>query len=142
MLIKEIMNRSVRTITENETVKEAAKKMSEPGIGCLIVTRDGNLAGIVTERDIIRKVVAKSLDVSKTKVRDVMSRNVIMIDPDTDIEDAVDVMMEKKIKKLPVVKDDKLIGIVTATDICAIEPKLAERLSSLIVLGKKKLIAG
>lgn len=143
MLVKEIMITDVKTITPNSTVQEAAKKMSDFCIGCLIVVDKGKLAGIVTERDMIRKLMAKGKSPAKTPIKSIMTKDVIMIAPDTDIEEASEVMIDKRIKKLPVLEKDNLIGIITAMDIVAAQPKLIEQISELFIIpGKKKAVAG
>jgi len=143
MQANEIMNTDVKTVEPKSTVQDAARKMEEFGIGSLLAVKGGKLVGIVTERDLLNKVVAKAMDSSKLKVSDIMEREVIMIGPETDVEDACEIMVEKKVKKLPVIKDDGLIGIVTATDIVSAQPKLMEQLGKILLLpGKKKLIAG
>lgn len=143
MLVRDIMNRDVKTIEPGESVQSAAAKMSRHSIGSLIVIKNGSLQGIITERDILSKVVAKSLDAASTKVSDVMTKSVVMISPDRDIEDAAEVMIEKGIKKLPVIKGDKLIGIVTSMDIVVAQPKLMEQMAVLFLMSKgKKAVAG
>lgn len=118
MKIKEIM-RPARTITQDETVKEAAKEMNEHRIGSLIVLNDSKgLAGIITERDILEKVTAENKLPSSVNVCQIMTKKLITIEPDAKIDDAVYLMMKHKIKKLPVVGEkDDLLGIVTSTDL-------------------------
>lgn len=143
MQVKEIMNTDVKTTVPEATVQEAAKKMDEFKIGSLIVVTKGKLAGIITERDLLSKVVAEAKDSSKIEVSDVMTKEVIMISPEIEVEEASEVMMEKKVKKLPVIENDNLVGIVTATDIVTAQPKLMEQLSELLLIpGRKKMIAG
>jgi len=143
MQVKDIMKTDVKTIEPDDTVQEAARRMNENGIGSLIVTDKDSLRGIVTDRDILVKVVINADDASKVLVKDVMTKDVVLINPDISVEDASEVMIEKNIKKLPVVEDDSLIGIVTATDIVASQPKLMEQLSRLLLIpGKRKKIAG
>ncbi|MBI4176274.1 MAG: CBS domain-containing protein [Candidatus Aenigmarchaeota archaeon] len=142
MLVKKIMTRDVQTIEPGTTVREAAEKMAKFSIGCLLVVSGGRLAGIVTESDILRKVVAEGLDGEKTKVRTIMTKEVIYIDPKTDVEDAADIMLENGIKKLPVVDGHTLVGIVTVTDMCRVEPKMVEKVYRLLFGDEKKLEAG
>jgi CBS domain-containing protein len=143
MQVKEIMITEVKTISISSTIKDAAQKMTENRIGSLVAVTDSKLAGILTERDILSKVVALSKQSAKMKVKDVMTKEVVMIDPEKDIMDAAEVMMEKRIKKLPVVIKNQLVGIVTAWDICMAEPKLIEQIGELIQLSdKKKMVAG
>ncbi|MBM3304309.1 MAG: CBS domain-containing protein, partial [Candidatus Aenigmarchaeota archaeon] len=102
MLVRDVMNKDVKTIEPDSTVQEAAAKMARYSIGSLIVIRGGSLQGIITERDIMSKAVAKALDPSETKVSDIMTKEVVMIAPERDVADAAEVMIERGIKKLPV----------------------------------------
>lgn len=142
MLVKEIMNTDVKTIGPDATIQEAAKRMDELNIGCFVVTENDHMAGIITERDLLKKVVAKAKDSSRLKVKDVMVKRVIMIDPEADVSDAVDVMNQHGIKKLPVLHGSNLVGIITATDIVNAQPKMIESLSELFVFKKKHSVAG
>jgi CBS domain-containing protein len=141
--VKDIMNTDVKTIKPDESVQRAAEIMKEFRIGSLIVIAGTKLVGIATERDILNGVVAEDKLPSEVKVEDIMTREVIMVSPEMDIEEAVDLMMEKKIKKLPVVFNEKLIGIVTVTDIITAEPKMLKQLGTLMLFAKaKKPVAG
>jgi CBS domain-containing protein len=133
MLVRHVMNRKVVTAKLNTTLREAAAVMSKLNIGSLIIVEDEKISGIITSTDIL-KAIANGKDAETTLVEEVMSKPVIVIDPDKKVEEAVNIMLEHKIKKLPVVEEDKLIGIITASDIIAIEPKLIENIASLISL--------
>lgn len=115
MRVKEIMKKAV-TIAGDKTLKEAAKLMVDRGIGCLVVIADGNLIGIVTERDVLKKV-SDDVDSLKKTVIEIMSKDVISIEPDAHIDDAAKIMNKHKIKKLPVCKEGKLLGLITSTDL-------------------------
>jgi CBS domain-containing protein len=142
MIVKDIMNTEVKTINGNASVQEAAEEMKKFRIGSLVVVKNSKLTGILTERDILDKVVAEASDASKIKVKDVMTTEVVMVSPDKDIGEAAELMMEKNIKKLPVIEGNRLVGIVTATDLCSAEPKIIEQLGALMLLPKKKAVAG
>lgn len=117
-IIEQKMKKDVVKIRWNKSVRYAGQILKAVDIGCIIVVDEkDNLAGILTERDIVQKVVAKGLDPDKTQVKDIMSRDVITVDKQKSIEDAVRIMDQKKIKKLPVIDNGKLIGIVTMTDL-------------------------
>ena len=120
MVLKDVMITDVVQVPRNQTVREASNIMKSKGIGCIVVTDKGKILGIVTERDIIHKVVAPNHDASKTLIEDLMTPNVISLDGSRPVEDAVDLMEQKKIKKLPIVEGDKLVGIVTMTDMIRI----------------------
>jgi CBS domain-containing protein len=113
--VKDIMTKEVTTIGSDKSVFEAAELMSEKGLGCVIVVIKASPVGIITERDIVRRIVAKraSLDV---KVTEVMSKTLITVDPDTSLKDAARIMSTNKIRRLPVLKNNKLVGIVVASD--------------------------
>lgn len=142
MLVKEAMTKKVIIINPDTTIKDAAKIMSQYRVGSIVVLENEKLVGIITELDIIWKVVASELDPKITLVRDVMSKNVVTINADQTLEDATDVMVENKIKKLPVIEGNKIIGIITATDIISIQPKLIESLAKLMLFEEKKSVAG
>jgi CBS domain-containing protein len=126
MKIKEIM-KDVRTISPDETVKEAADLMNRHSIGSLVVVDSKKkLVGIVTERDILQKVTAQNKLAGKVLVEDIMSNKLITIDANELLDDAVYLMIKHKIKKLPVIENDELVGIVTATDIVANSSEVGE----------------
>jgi CBS domain-containing protein len=142
MLVKDAMTKRVIVIKPDLTVKEAAKIMTEHRVGSLVVMENDKLAGIITELDIIWKVVAGDLNPNETLVKDIMTKEVITIRSDQTLEDATHLMVEKKIKKLPVMEDDKLVGIITATDLISVQPKLIEALAKLMLFREKKPVAG
>jgi CBS domain-containing protein len=113
--VKEIMTKDVVTVESNKTVFEAAELMAEKGLGCLIVVIKAFPVGIITERDIVRRIVAKrsSLD---AKVSEVMTKTLITVEPDTSLKEAARVMSTNKIHRLPVLNQNKLVGIVAASD--------------------------
>jgi CBS domain-containing protein len=143
MLVREAMNKGVKTISPNISVKDAAVIMVQNDIGGLIVVDNEKLVGIVTDRDILVKVVAKAKDVTKVTIGEIMTKEVIVIEPDLEIEKAAEVMVENKIKKLPVIENKTLIGILTSTDIITAEPKIVEQIEGFVLLTKnKKPVAG
>lgn len=133
MLVKDVMKREVIAINPDISIREASKVMSQHNIGSLLVLEDEKLVGILTERDVLN-LVAKGENLDEVKVKDVMSRDVITIESDKKIEDAVDLMLKHKIKKLPVMESGKIVGIITTSDIIVAEPKLIEAIASLISL--------
>ena len=131
MLVRQVMNRDVVVAKPDISLKHACEVMYNFHIGCLIISDDKKINGIVTNSDVI-KAVANGREPDKTLIDTIMTKNVITVDPDKDIEDAAKLMTENKIKKLPVVDNDKLVGIITASDIVSLEPKLLDNLESLI----------
>lgn len=131
--VEDVMVREVITIDENATVKEAVEVMNKFEIGCVIAVKKGKAVGIITERDLLRRVIAETLDANKTKVNQVMSSPLVVVEPSTDLEEAVKLMFQMKIKKLPVVQDKRLVGLVSLTDIARFQPRVIEVLKKLAV---------
>ena len=127
MLVKEIMNTHVITVDENDTILAAAKKYKNHKIGSVVVTQHEHVSGIITERDLIERALCKHLDVTRAKAKDIMSTPIITTHPLANIETAITLMKKHSIKKLPVVKDNQLIGIITITDIAHARPDLSQR---------------
>jgi len=114
--VKDIMTKNVITIDVGKTVFEAAQLMSEKSIGCLVVTDGGVPTGIVTERDFVKRIVAQHASFS-VKVAEIMSRSLVTVDPDASVKEAARLMSDNKIRRLPVLKGNKLVGIIVATDL-------------------------
>ena len=131
MMLKDVMNRNVIVASPSSTLKEAATIMYKKHIGSLVIVENESIVGIITTSDII-KAVANGVDLENTKVEDVMSRNVTTIEDDKTVEVAFNLMMEKNIKRVPVTKDGKLVGLITASDIITVEPKLIQGIAKLI----------
>lgn len=133
MQVRDVMNKNVIVGKKELTVKEASEVMSKMHIGSLIITEDQKILGILTSTDILKSIASeKKLDI--TLVEEIMTKNVLTVDPEANVEAAVDIMMKNKIKKLPVVSEDKIVGIVTASDIIVVEPKLISVIASLVSL--------
>jgi len=114
--IREIMSKRVVTIDEGKSAIEAARLMTEKGIGSLMVTKEGKIIGIITERDLVVRVLAKGVDPRTTKVEEVMTKPIITSTPDTPIADVIKLMSRYKIRRVPIVENETLVGIVTAYD--------------------------
>ena len=115
--VSNIMTKAVVTIDENRTALEAARLMSERHISSLIVIKDGMPQGILTERDFIKKVCAKELHISQVKIANIMSKIRTYAEPDTPIEVAVQRMVNQRIRRLPIMQEGQVVGIVTVTDL-------------------------
>ena len=130
--VKDVMVTDLVTIKAGVSVKKAVKVMNDFEIGCLIVVEKGQAVGIVTERDILKRVVVEGRDPEKTLVGEVMSKPLIVTSPETSLEEAIESMFKHKIKKLPVVEGGKLVGLVTFTDIARIQPVMEKILRKLM----------
>jgi CBS domain-containing protein len=129
--VGDVMVREVITVDGDSTVKEAVDIMNEFQIGSLIVLGKGRAAGIVTERDFLKRVVGEAGDVNKTKVKEIMTTPLVVVEPSMDLEEAVKLMFQKKIKKLVVIDANKLVGIVTLTDIARFQPQMIRMMKQL-----------
>ncbi len=129
--IRDVMVQKVVAVDENSSVKAAVDVMNKFQIGSLIVLGNGKAKGIVTERDFLKRVIAEGKDAANTKVKDIMSSPLIFLGPDADLEKAVNLMFEHQIKKLAIINADKLVGIVTLTDIARVHPRIIKMLKEL-----------
>jgi CBS domain-containing protein len=127
------MNKNVIVGKKDLTIKEASEVMAKLRIGSLVITEGKKIVGIITSTDILR-AIANDKKSEVTLVDDIMSKKVLTIHPEKKIDDAVEMMIKKKIKKLPVVSENKIVGMVTASDIIVVEPKMISTISSLLSL--------
>jgi len=125
ILVREAMKTNPITVKTKTSVKEAAELMKKKGIGNCIVVDDSPI-GIITESDILKKVVAKDLKASEVMVEKIMSTPIIVIDPYAYLEAATKTMGKCNIRRLPVIENGELIGIITQKDISRISPTLHE----------------
>lgn len=131
ILIREAMTKKVTTVSDDLSVSEAAKIMEKRNIGSVIVVKDKSPAGIVTERDITYRVVALDKKPSTVKVSNIMSKPIKTIKPDATLTEASKIMARCNIRRLLVIKDEKLVGIITNKDIVLIAPGQIEILREL-----------
>jgi CBS domain-containing protein len=137
------MVRNVITLQTDSSVYDAVKLLNKNKIGCLVIVRhDNQIVGILTERDLLERVLEKCRNPKETKVSEIMTRNVISGTPDMDLLEAARVMFKIKVKKLPITDGNRLVGIITLTDIArtaSIDEKtieLVQQLSNLHVFQK------
>ncbi|MEM5844334.1 MAG: CBS domain-containing protein [Candidatus Aenigmatarchaeota archaeon] len=128
VLVKDIMSRPAVTIEENKSAKVAGELMKKKRKGALIVVRKGKPVGIITDSDLIRKVVAKNLKPSEVKVKDIMSKPLVTIGPEENIIEASRKMKRSNIKRLPVVENGKVVGVLSLTDIAKTSPEMLDLL--------------
>ena len=117
--VKDVMISDLTTLDASTSIKDAAKLMDENNIGCIIVTKNQLPIGILTERDFVKRIAAKEKP-STTSLEEVMSSPLIEVNLDETVWEAAQIMKTNNIHKLPVKKDNKIIGIVTATDLVKI----------------------
>jgi CBS domain-containing protein len=115
--VSSIMTKDViHTIGPNVSIEEAARRMKQVQRGCLIVVDKGEPVGIITERDFVQKVIAERLEPKETLVAQVMSYPIVSVEPNALLTDAAIIMSKNKIRRLPVIEDTELVGILTVTD--------------------------
>ncbi len=115
--VSQVVKRKAVIVKPNDTVHKVAKILSKNRVGSAVVVRGDEIVGIITDRDILDKVVAKGRDPKTVKVEEVMTKNPVTIEDDYDIQDAIDKMMDKGIRRLLVTHLGKPIGFVTAADL-------------------------
>ena len=135
LTVGDVMARPVIFVSSNQTARHAAKTMSLYGIGCLVVVENEGVVGIITERDLINRVIVEKKDPEETLVGEIMSKPPIVARPELTLEDAIRVMFTHRIKKLIVVEGEgekrRLAGLVTLTDIARVNQSLMETLRRL-----------
>jgi CBS domain-containing protein len=139
--IRSLMVKKVFTLQASASAYEAVKLMNQNKIGSLVIVRNGETVGILTERDLLERVLEKCKNPKETHVFEVMTNHVITGNPDMEIPEAARLMFENKVKKLPIVEGIALVGIVTLTDIARATSvdeetiELVETLSNMHLLG-------
>ncbi len=117
--IRDIMEKNVITIGHDKSSLDAAKLISEKDISFLVVVKDGNPIGVVSERDFVRKITAEDKQSSKIPLSEIMSFKFRWVDPTTEIEEAVQKMLNHNIRRLLVLENEKLVGVITQTDLAS-----------------------
>lgn len=118
MQINEIMNKSVVSVSPSETASFAARLLNRHNIGSVpVCTADGKLHGMLTDRDIILRCVAADVDPRTTSVKQIMSNNIAYVSPKDDISAASNLMAQRQVRRLPVVENEKVVGIISLGDI-------------------------
>ena len=117
MDVKDIMVKEIVTVDPTTRIRDAVELMNKNEIGCLVVMKKGKPVGIMTERDVLKKIVCGCKDPEQTRVSEIMSKPLIVGKVDMDWLEAVKLMLNRNIKKLPILDGERLVGLVTLTDI-------------------------
>ena len=140
-LVSDIMKKDVVSINETKTIKEAASMMNEARIGSIIITKDDTPVGILTERDFVTKIVAKDIPLS-TPLSEVMTKPLLAVGPNQTVWEAAEIMKNMEIHRVAVQEGNKIIGMVTTTDlvkICSIgSDSNLQRVADLIFSRQQK----
>jgi CBS domain-containing protein len=121
ILVRDIMAKNVKTVRTDDSAHDAVVKMNKFDVGSVIVTNNNRAVGIITSKNILR-IVESRLDASAVSAKDIMSSPLITIEPDASIEDAAKLMAQKRIKKIAVKDNNKVIGIISTSDIVKANP--------------------
>jgi CBS domain-containing protein len=115
--IREVMTERLRTCEPQTTVLEVARLMKEEDVGPIPVVKDGRPVGLVTDRDIVVRVVAEGRDATMTTVGDIASGELVTVEPEQSLDEALKLMGQHRVRRLPVVEGDRLVGIVAQADV-------------------------
>jgi len=115
--VRDIMKKNVITIQEDKSALDAAKLISEKDISFLVIEKNDKPIGVITERDFVRKIAAQDKQASLIPLSEIMSYKFRWVEPSTKIEDAVQKMLNHNIRRLIVLEDEKLVGVITQTDL-------------------------
>lgn len=136
LTVNDVMTERVITTDVDDSVKNAARAMAKFGISSLLVFSEEGLKGILTERDIITRIVCAGLDPSEVPVCDVMSEPVIVVAPDTPLENAVELMLVHQIKKLPIIEQKEesynVLGIISLVDVARLHPDIINTMRAMV----------
>ncbi|HIH32208.1 TPA: CBS domain-containing protein [Candidatus Woesearchaeota archaeon] len=122
--VLDVMTNKPIIASKEMSLVEAAKLMDEENVNSLLIEENEKAKGIITDEDLVRKVIAKGLDPKKARLKDVMSQDLVTIKSNRDIYDALILMRQNNIRQLPVVDNDKLVGFLTSKDILKLQPEL------------------
>ncbi len=146
LTVNDVMTERVITTDVDDSVKNAARAMAKFGISSLLVFSEEGLKGILTERDIITRIVCAGLDPSEVPVCDVMSEPVIVVAPDTPLENAVELMLVHQIKKLPILEQNEdsydVLGIISLVDIARLHPDIINTMRAMVEVKMESPEAG
>jgi len=132
MLVRDVMTREPRVVRRDTNVQEVVATMNKFDISSVIVVQEKRPVGIITHKDIVAKIVQQRIPPDAIKAIEIMTTPVVSISEDSSIEEAARLMSKKRIKKLAVVRDDELVGIVTSYDLLKAAPKLTEMFEELL----------
>jgi CBS domain-containing protein len=119
--LRELMTRDVRTCTPDTTITDVARTMAEINCGFVPVVDSGKVVGVITDRDIVLRAVAKGVNFSSTFVKDCMTKPAVTVSPDTDAHQAADLMADKQIRRLVVTEGDSVVGVVALGDMATVD---------------------
>jgi len=129
------MTKKPISVTPNEIITNCTKLMLDRHVGSLLVKENEKLLGVLTERDLVR-MISLGIDPKSTKVKQIMTRKIVTITPERDIYDAIVLMNKENVRRLPVITNDKIIGLLTLRDILTIQPTLFDLILEMVSIKK------
>ena len=115
--IRDVMTENPTSCEPSTTIVEAAKVMAEEDVGPVPVVEGGRIVGLVTDRDLVVRVLAEGRDPNSTTIGDIASADLVTVQPDSDLNEALSLMSQNQVRRLPVVEDGRLVGIVAQADV-------------------------
>ncbi len=126
MNVKEVMTKDLITLEPDASILDAAQLMKKFNVGTILITQNDKLTGILTDRDIVLRLIAENIDCQDAKLKDFMSQSPVSVSSNEDIQFVADMMAEHQIKRLPIIENNKPVGIVTLGDLSMVEPEQAQ----------------
>jgi CBS domain-containing protein len=126
--VEDAMTKKIISVSPNESVISVAKKMNEKDIGSMLVCDKNKVMGLITSEDVVKRVVVPNKDPAKLNAKDVMTKKLVTVRSDEDLVEAIRIMIDKGVQRLPVVEGKKLVGLLTDGDILRMAPHLVESL--------------
>ncbi|AKB16879.1 MULTISPECIES: cyclic nucleotide-binding/CBS domain-containing protein [unclassified Methanosarcina] len=139
--VAEVMNKTVITMDINTDIPAIAREMVKHDVGSVIITEKEKAMGIITERDLVKGIVTEDKKPSKVNASEILSTPLITVAPETSVIKASEIMLKANIKRLPVLKDSTIIGIISHTDILMVTPGLSTILKDLIDMNREALLS-
>ncbi len=140
MLVKDVMTNPVITVDENASINHVAELMDKHELGCIIVTgKDGKPIGIITERDLVTRILAKNIKPESVRAKDVMTSPLITIEPDETINEAARKMNRLNIRRLGVTYKGQLVGLISSKDILSVMPELLETIQEKAIIEREHI---
>ncbi|MBT3283987.1 CBS domain-containing protein [Candidatus Bathyarchaeota archaeon] len=135
IIVRDIMAKNIKTVKPDDSVHSAVVKMNKFGIGSVIVISSGRPIGIITETNVMRRVVEQRMDPATVWAKDIMTSPLVTIDQTAAVEEAAKIMADKNISRLPVTNGSKLVGLISSTDIVRANPTQLGILDELLRLS-------
>lgn len=139
--VAEVMNKAVITMDINSDIPAIAKEMVNRDAGSVIITEDGKAVGIITERDFVKSIITEDRRPSEVNASEILSTPLLTVKPETSIDEASRIMLKANVKRLPVLKNGTIVGVISNTDILMVTPGLNTILKDLIDMNREALLS-